>query len=43
MPTLREAIDELFRAIIEYKDSVLRDLVANVILFSEDNCYGFYK
>ena len=37
MQKLREAIDELFRAIIEYRDSVLRDLVANVILFSGDN------
>ena len=43
MPTLREAIDKLFRAIIEYKNSVLRDLVANIILFSKNNCYGFYK
>ena len=37
MPTLREAIDELPKAIIEYRNSVPQDLVVNTILFSRDN------
>ena len=37
MPIFREAIDELFRAIIEYRDSILQDLVVNIILSSGDD------
>ena len=37
MLILREAIDKLFKVIIKYRDSVLWDLVVNIILFSGDN------
>ena len=37
IPILREAIDKLFRVIIEYRDSIPRDLVVNAILFSGDD------
>ncbi len=37
MPTLREARDEIVRALVEYRDSVLKDLVSNAISSSGEN------